>query len=213
MTVNDDANDPTGGRAQLSRRGFLKGAGGAAAGGALVQSLLAGSAGAQSGEVERLAGEIDVVLDVNGEKRTVKVEPRTTLLDALRNRCELTGTKIVCDRGNCGACTVLVDGEPAYACMLLAADLRNRKVRTIEGEGTPDALSPLQAAFVERDASMCGFCTPGFVMALTACLAKHPQASLGEIKSGCAGNVCRCGTYPHIFEAALQVAGRAHGGR
>ncbi|MFN0243046.1 MAG: (2Fe-2S)-binding protein [Planctomycetota bacterium] len=206
MAMNDDANDRAERRSALSRRGFLKGAGGAAASGALVQSLLAGTASAQAREVERLAGEVELVLDVNGEPRTVKVEPRTTLLDTLRDRCELTGTKLVCDRGNCGACTVLVDGEPAYACMLLAADLRGRKVRTIEGEGTPESMSALQAAFVERDASMCGFCTPGFVMALTACLAKKPGASLDDIKSGCAGNLCRCGTYPHIFDAALQVA-------
>jgi aerobic-type carbon monoxide dehydrogenase small subunit (CoxS/CutS family) len=198
-------------RPPLTRRGFLKGAGGAAAGSVIAHGLLTGArapAHASAGDVETLEGAIDVRLSINGETKTVHVEPRTTLLNALRNHCEppLTGTKLVCDRGNCGACTVHVDGKPAYACMLLAADVRGKDIRTIEGIGTPRELSPLQQAFWRNDASMCGFCTPGFVMSITACLQKNPGADLAEIKRSCAGNVCRCGTYPHIFKAALETA-------
>jgi aerobic-type carbon monoxide dehydrogenase small subunit (CoxS/CutS family) len=191
----------------LSRRNFLKGAGGVATGSVIARSVLA-SADASSSDVEELAGEITIPLDINGEVRELKVEPRTTLLSALRDRMEpaLTGSKLVCDRGQCGACTVIVDGRPAYACMLLAADLRGRKIRTIEGLGSPANLSPLQSAFWKHDASMCGFCTPGFVMAIQACLERKPNASLAEIREGCAGNTCRCGTQPQIFAAALEAA-------
>lgn len=204
-------------RLALSRRNFLKTAGGVAAGGALAHGLLASAATAErasGADVETLEGEIEIKLSINGETQTVRVEPRTTLLNALRNHCDppLTGTKLVCDRGQCGACTVHVDGKPAYACLLLAADMRGKDVRTIEGLGTPQKLSPLQAAFWKHDASMCGFCTPGFVMAISACLQKNPQADLSEIKKSCAGNVCRCGTYPHIFKAALEVAGLGSAG-
>jgi len=196
----------------LSRRRFLRSAGGVAAGGVLVQGLLATSEAAPRSPSlsadETLEGEIEIELSINGETRKLKCEPRTTLLSALRHRCEpaLTGTKEVCDRGNCGACTVHVDGQPALACLLLAADLRGRKIRTIEGLGTPEQLNPLQQAFWTYDGQMCGFCTPGFVMAIQACLDKKPHASLPEIKRSCAGNVCRCGTYPAVFEAALAVA-------
>jgi aerobic-type carbon monoxide dehydrogenase small subunit (CoxS/CutS family) len=192
----------------LSRRNFLKGAGGVASGTVLAHGLLAGAADASAPafeDVEELSGEVEVALDVNGEVRKVRVEPRTTLLGALRDRLAppLTGAKLVCDRGQCGACTVIVDGRPAYACMLLAADLRGRKIRTIEGLGSPAALSPLQESFWKHDASMCGFCTPGFVMAIQACLERNPGAGLAEIKEACAGNACRCGTQPQVFAAAL----------
>jgi xanthine dehydrogenase YagT iron-sulfur-binding subunit len=206
-------------RLALSRRSFLKSAGGVAAGGAIAHGLLSNPASAKRAsaeDVEILEGEIALKLSINGETREIKVEPRTTLLNALRNHCDppLTGTKLVCDRGQCGACTVHVDGKPAYACMLLAADMRGRDVRTIEGLGTSQDLTPLQQAFWKNDASMCGFCTPGFVMAISACLRKNPAATLSEIKQGCSGNVCRCGTYPHIFKAALEVVGsRANGGK
>ncbi len=203
-----DPSDPS----TLSRRRFLRSAGTAAAGGVLANRLMAGSAPAEplqsDGGVETLSGDTAIELSINGEVKKLSVEPRTTLLNALRNHCQppLTGTKLVCDRGNCGACTVLVDGEPAYACLLLAADLRGKKIRTIEGEGTPDRMSPLQAAFCKHDASMCGFCTPGFVMAITACLERDPKADEAAIRASCSGNVCRCGTYPYIFSAALEAA-------
>jgi aerobic-type carbon monoxide dehydrogenase small subunit (CoxS/CutS family) len=204
--------DPPSDRPTLSRRRFLRSAGTAAASGVLAQRLVAGSeatAPAQAdGGVETFRGTSPIELSINGEVKKLSVEPRTTLLNALRNHVDppMTGTKLVCDRGNCGACTVLVDGEPAYACLLLAADQRGKKIRTIEGEGTPEQLSPLQAAFCKHDASMCGFCTPGFVMAITACLERDPKADLEAIRASCSGNLCRCGTYPHIFDAALEAA-------
>jgi aerobic-type carbon monoxide dehydrogenase small subunit (CoxS/CutS family) len=195
----------------LSRRRFLRNAGGVAAGGVLAHGLLAAAEAAPRAagpEGETLEGEIEIELSINGEMRKLKCEPRTTLLSALRHRCEpaLTGTKEVCDRGNCGACTVHVDGRPALACLLLAADLRGRKITTIEGLGSPEKLNALQQSFWTHDGQMCGFCTPGFVMAIQACLDRQPKASLDEIKRACAGNVCRCGTYPAVFEAALAVA-------
>ena len=143
------------------------------------------------------------------------MEPRTTLLSALRHHCDppLTGTKLVCDRGNCGACTVLLDGEPVVSCLVLAADAAGREIRTVEGLAAGDELTPLQEAFCEEDALMCGFCTPGFVMAITACLERNPAAGLEEVKAACAGNVCRCGTYPHIFNAAHAAVRKQRGGR
>ena len=201
----------------LSRRSFLKGAGGvAAAGGALSGALAAPPESAPGqGGTRTLAGEIEIVLDINAEQRKLRVEPRTTLLSALRVRLDppLTGTKEVCDRGDCGACTVLVDDRPAYACLLLAADLVGRKIRTVEGLGTPQDMSIVQEAFCEHDALMCGFCTPGFVVATTALLERNPGAGLDEIKTGLSGNLCRCGTYPYVFEAALDAGERLRGGR
>ena len=198
----------------LSRRHFLRSAGGVAAGGALAGGVLAATTSTPArrapapGASELLEGEIEIELEINGEKRKLVCEPRTTLLSALRNRCAppLTGTKEVCDRGNCGACTVHVDGEPALACLLLAVDLRGRRITTIEGLGTPEALNPLQQSFWKHDGQMCGYCTPGFVMAIQACLNEKPKASLEELRRSCSGNVCRCGTYPAVFEAALAVA-------
>jgi len=211
------------GRDPISRRSFLKGTGAVAAGGVLAGGVAegrgAGERDARAQEVAVLRGALEIELDVNGRKTKVRVEPRTTLLSTLRSRLvpPLTGSKEVCDQGNCGACTVIVDGRPAYSCMQLAVDMVGREIRTVEGLGAPDALSPVQEAFCAHDALMCGFCTPGFVVATTACLERNPHADLGEIQRGIAGNVCRCGTYPHIFDAALAardaMAGAAKGGK
>jgi len=138
----------------------------------------------------------------------VTVEPRVTLLRALRNHLDLTGAKEVCDRGSCGACTVLVDGEPVASCLMLAADAVGHEITTVEGLGTPDRMTPVQAAFVEADALQCGFCTPGFVVASTALLRRNPSPTLDQIKEGLSGNLCRCGTYSRVFEA-VQKAARA----
>lgn len=216
-----ETKDPAKESDQLSRRRFLRtvgaaGAVGAAGGGPLGVAMVASAAAnAQApANPQSLAGELEIELEINGAAKKLKVEPRTTLLSALRDRLEpaLTGTKLVCDNGNCGACTVLVDGEPVYACLTLAVRARGRKITTIEGVAKDGKLSALQQSFCDHDASMCGFCTPGFVMAISACLAKRPDASLDEIKRACAGNLCRCGTYPHIFDAALAVARGAQGG-
>jgi aerobic-type carbon monoxide dehydrogenase small subunit (CoxS/CutS family) len=147
-------------------------------------------------------------LKVNGAAHHVTVEPRVTLLEALRNHLDLTGAKQVCDRGACGACTVLLDGDPVNSCLILAADAEGHEITTVEGIGTPEKMSPLQAAFVEKDALQCGFCTPGFVVSGTALLAKTPNPTLDQIKAGLTGNLCRCGTYGRIFEA-VQAAAKA----
>ena len=187
----------------VSRRTFLKTAGvGAAASG-----LMAGTAAPAPAAVLG-PDAVPLSLRVNGAARTVTVEPRVTLLRVLRNHLDLTGAKEVCDRGSCGACTVLVDGEPVASCLMLAADAVGHEVTTVEGLGTPDRMSPVQAAFVEADALQCGFCTPGFVVASTALLRKNPSPTLDQIKDGLAGNLCRCGTYPRVFEA-VQKAARA----
>jgi len=187
----------------FSRRSFLKTAGVGAAATTMV------GVGAK-GEAAQVLGPdaVTLSLKVNGAVRQVTVEPRVTLLDALRNHLDLTGTKQVCDRGGCGACTVLFDGEPVNSCLILAADAEGHEITTIEGLGTPEKMSPLQAAFVEKDAMQCGFCTPGFVVSGTALLAKVPNPTLDQIKAGLAGNLCRCGTYGRIFEA-VQSASRA----
>jgi aerobic-type carbon monoxide dehydrogenase small subunit (CoxS/CutS family) len=189
--------------AKLTRRNFLKTAGA----GAVATSVVGLVNAAPEGQAAVYGpGAVELSLDVNGAARKVSVEPRVTLLDALRNELGLTGAKPVCDRGACGACTVLVDGAPVASCMMLAADAVGRKITTVEGLGTPEAMSPLQAAFVECDALQCGFCTPGFVVAGTALLKRNPDPSLAEIKAGLAGNLCRCGTYGRIFEAVSKAA-------
>lgn len=195
---DDDASD-----SKLTRRNFLKTAGV----GAVATSVVGMAVGAPTGGAPVLGpGAVSLSLEVNGAVRKVSVEPRVTLLDVLRDNLELTGAKPACDRGACGACTVLVDGEPIASCMMLAADAEGRKITTVEGLGTPEAMSPLQAAFVECDALQCGFCTPGFVVAGTALLKRNPDPSLAEIKEGLAGNLCRCGTYGRIFEAVSKAA-------
>jgi len=193
-----------------SRRKFLKGVGIAGAGAAVVDKLWVEAAAeeAQTGSAKSLSGNVKLLLDVNGKKSSVEVEPRTTLLNTLRNHLEpsVTGPKLVCDAGTCGGCTVLLDGKPAYSCLVLAVDATNKKITTVEGLGTPENLNAVQTAFVEHDALMCGFCTPGFVTTISAYLKKHPNPSLAEVREACKGNFCRCGTYPRVFEAALAAA-------
>jgi aerobic-type carbon monoxide dehydrogenase small subunit (CoxS/CutS family) len=192
-------------KAAFSRRSFLKSAGVGAAATTMV------GVGAR-GEAATVLGPdaVTLSLKVNGAVQAVTVEPRVTLLDALRNHLDLTGAKQVCDRVGCGACTVLLDGEPVNSCLLLAADAEGHEITTIEGLGTPEKMSPLQAAFVEKDALQCGFCTPGFVVSGTALLARNADPTLDEIKAGLAGNLCRCGTYGRVFEA-VQAAAKAKG--
>ena len=192
---------------QISRRSFFRNVSSAAIAGALAKV----SAAAQS--VDSLDGQkplgpepVKVVLQVNGNRHEVEVEPRVTLLDVLRNRLRLTGAKEVCDRATCGACTVLVNGRPVYSCMKLAVEMQAQEITTIEGLGGPTNLTPIQRAFVQCDALMCGYCTPGFVMSLTALFTAKQKPTLEEIKKACSGNLCRCGTYPRIFEAAQRVA-------
>lgn len=153
-------------------------------------------------------GKAPVTLMVNGKKLTAELEPRVTLLDALRDNFNLTGAKRVCDRGTCGACTVLMDGKPVYACSVLAIDAQGHKLTTIEGINAAQGLTPVQQAFVDNDAQQCGFCTPGFVVATTAFLEKNPNPTTEQVRTGLSGNLCRCGTYAGIHKAIAQAAGK-----
>jgi aerobic-type carbon monoxide dehydrogenase small subunit (CoxS/CutS family) len=190
---------------RLSRRSFLKGAGGAAAGGVLASELASAEPGSRASKpepFETLEGQVRVRFRLNAEEVELDVEPRTTLLSALRDRLGHTSAKSVCELGSCGACTVLVDDEPVYSCLTLAVRAQGREVRTAGGLAEGGELSPVQQAMVEHDGMMCGFCTPGFVMSVTACLEKNPHATDSQVRSACSGNLCRCGTYPHVFQAA-----------
>ena len=190
-----------------SRRKFLQGVSIASAGAAIADHLWVETEAKQS-PPQTVSGATKITLDVNGRSRTVEVEPRTTLLNTLRNHLDpaVTGPKLVCDAGTCGACTVLLDGKPVYSCLVLAVDATNKKITTVEGLGSPEQPNAVQAAFVEHDALMCGFCTPGFVTTISAYLKKNPNPSLEEVREACKGNFCRCGTYPRVFEAALAAA-------
>jgi len=200
-------DDPA--KAGLSRRGFLKGMGITTAAAGLLPGLGGDEAAAEENDASlRGPQEAPLSLKINGEIRELKVEPRVTLLDALRNRLDLTGSKKVCDRGTCGACTVLVDGAPAYACSMLAVEAEGRDIVTIEGLGTPDNMTPLQASFQDHDAQQCGFCTPGFIVAGTAFLRDHPNPTPEEVRAGMGGNLCRCGTYAGIEKALLAAAAK-----
>ncbi|HEX6965703.1 MAG TPA: (2Fe-2S)-binding protein [Gemmatimonadaceae bacterium] len=147
-----------------------------------------------------------VHLEINGEGHDVDAPPGATLLTVLREQLQMTGTKLVCDRGECGACTVLLDGEPAYSCLTLAAACEGHEVTTIEGIAGPDGLHPLQRAFMEHDALQCGFCTPGQIMAGVALLARNPNPTEDEVVRWMSGNLCRCGTYLKIVRAVLAAA-------
>ena len=207
----------------VTRREVLKtlgtGAATAAVSPAFGFSVLAGGAlpaEAAEGDGDLLAERIPagpalIELRINGAARRVTVEPRTTLLSALRNRLDLTGTKEVCNRGACGGCTVIVDGRAVNSCLMLALDARGREIRTIEGLARGRALDPVQAAFVEHDALMCGFCTPGMVMSVRALLDRTPSPTLEDVRRATAGNICRCGAYPKVFEAALAAVRNSAG--
>ncbi len=150
---------------------------------------------------------VPIQLRVNGQIHTIQVEPRTTLVDALRTHLGMTGTKLVCGQGACGACTVLLDGERVTACIILAIMCDGREVKTIEGLALPDGTPhPLQAAFVRHDALQCGFCTPGQIMSAVAFLRDHPEPTIDEIRAGMAGNLCRCAAYIGIREAVADAA-------
>lgn len=138
----------------------------------------------------------------------MKLDPRVTLLDALRNHLDLTGAKKVCDRATCGSCTVMLGGKAVYACSVLAIEAQEAEIQTVEGLGSVEKLHPIQAAFVEHDAQQCGFCTPGFVVAIKALLDRNPNPSWEEIQEGLGGNLCRCGTYAGMRRAVAQVAGK-----
>ncbi len=208
----------------VSRRSFIKGAGAGVAGATVLggaAAVVEPEAAEAQGAVQTLGpGPVSVTLNINGAPRTVEVEPRTTLVNVLRGVGHrplppdqaLTGAKVGCDRGSCGACTVLVDGKTAYSCMMLAVDAQDRKITTVEGLAQGDRLTPVQQEMVNKDGYQCGYCTPGFVMSITALLNENPNPSLEEVQMAVSGNTCRCGAYPRIFEAALAAARAKRGG-
>jgi xanthine dehydrogenase YagT iron-sulfur-binding subunit len=189
-------------RKGITRRGFLQWMGVGAAASAVPPALGAESAKGviEPIEVTRLN------LLINGRSHRLLVEPRWSLLFVLREKLGLTGTKIGCERGECGACTVLIDGQPRYACMTLAVEAVGKEITTVEGLMRGEELGPVQQAFLEHDAFQCGYCTPGQIMAVEGLLRSNPNPSLEEIRRAVSGNLCRCGTYAHIFKAARRAA-------
>ncbi len=209
MTEKDPSD-----RGGHSRRDFLRGSGIAAATAVLTgqaTAVVEQAKAAQEPEVKVLSGDVPITLKVNGEERQVTVEPRSTLLDTLRNRLDVTGPKRVCDRASCGACTTIVDGAPIYSCTTLAIACQGKTIETVESFDTGEKGVP--HAFHQADGLMCGYCTPGFVTACKAFLDKNPgkEPTLDEIKKGLDGNICRCGTYMGVFQAALAAAKAAKG--
>jgi aerobic-type carbon monoxide dehydrogenase small subunit (CoxS/CutS family) len=200
---------PAHGKPAVSRRSFLKGSGAAAA-----ASALAGGPGiAAAAEESKVVapGKMTITLTVNGKAQKVEVEPRTTLLEALRYGLNLTGAKPISVDGSSGGSTVLVDGKPVSANTMMVLDCEGKKIETAESLGG-EKMDPIAAAFVHHDASQCGFCTPGFVVAVKAFLAKNPKATEAQIRAGLNGNLCRCGTYGNIIPAVLDVVkGASHG--
>jgi aerobic-type carbon monoxide dehydrogenase small subunit (CoxS/CutS family) len=193
-------------RRGIGRRSFLRGAGITAAGTAVLDGVDLIAKETSAHPVAAGPGRVPMVLHINGKEYRVALEPRTTLADALRYDLGLTGTKIVCDRGACSACTVWLDKTPVNSCMTLAIDVGNRKITTIEGLASGDHLHPVQAAFIKHDALQCGFCTPGMVMSCAALLERNPHPDLNDVKLATSGNLCRCGTYPKVFDATLEAA-------
>lgn len=194
-------------RQGISRRGFLKGAGLTTAGTAMVSTGVLGLNQPPVLADKTIGTEaMTIRLKVNGHLRKVNVEPRTTLAQALRNHLQLTGTKVVCDRGACSACTVWVDGLPVNACMTLALDVGEKEVTTVEGLMKDGELHPVQQSFIDHDASQCGYCTPGMIMSTAHLLEKNPNPTMEDVKHAVRGNVCRCGTHPHVFKATMEAA-------
>src|SRR5258706_1982380 len=185
----------------FSRRDFLKTAGVSGLASAVTAAGVA-EADAQTGARVLGPGDVPVTLMVNGKRLDLKIEPRVTLLDAIRNRADLTGNKRVCDRGACGACTMIVDGRTVYSCSTLAIEVQGKQIRTVDGLANGATMHPVQQAFCDVDALMCGFCTPGFLDATVALLEKHPNATPEQMRKGLDGNICRCGTFVRIMEAA-----------
>lgn len=200
--LREEAAPETASGSGFNRREFLRGSGAAVA----VTALATSDQGAVAQDAAKKnvasAKASEITLSVNGKDHKLTLEPRVTLLDALRDDLNLTGCKDVCDTTNCGACTVLIDGKPTYACARLAVECVGKKVTTVESLATDD---PVIAGFVKNDALQCGFCTPGFVMATKAFCDKNPGAKLEDVRKGLGGNICRCGTYAGITACAMQL--------
>jgi xanthine dehydrogenase YagT iron-sulfur-binding subunit len=206
--MQDDEN-VKGKGSELSRRTFLK-----ASGISLSVPLVMGYRVIKvSGAEVKIygPGKVPLTFLINGKSYNAQVEPRVTLLEALRNELDITGAKRVCDRATCGACTMIVDGKPVYACSMLAIEAQGKSIATVEGLMQGETLHPVQQAFIDNDAQQCGFCTPGFVVASKAFLDKNPNPTPAQIQKGLGGNLCRCGTYVGVRAAVAQAAQK--GGR
>ncbi len=192
----------------VTRRAFLQGLGGGAAGAALATRIRgqAGSAGQAGVSLSPALARKTITLTVNGKSVSVEVEPRETLLEVLREKLKLTGAKKTCDRGECGGCTVLIDGQAVYSCLFPALRADGKQIITVEGLAEGETLHPVQQAFIEKDAYQCGYCTPGFIMSSVALLRQSPAPSLDETKAGLSGNLCRCGNYVKIYEAVAAAS-------
>jgi xanthine dehydrogenase YagT iron-sulfur-binding subunit len=196
-------------KSSYSRRGFLAGIG--VTGGVLTTGVLEKEAHAAPAVQVIGLGEAPITLHINGKPVNVRVEPRTTLCDALRHRLDLTAAKRVCDRGTCGACSVIIDGKVMYSCTVLAIDAQGRKIETLEGIAA-GRMPAISTAFVDNDAQQCGYCTPGFVVAAKNFLDRYPNPTEDDVKRGLGGNLCRCGTYMGVRKAVLQAAKMTRGG-
>ena len=203
---NDPTKRPNGG---FTRRGFL----GSVGAGAVVAATGVARPGEAIPEITSPEEMVQVALMINGRIHRLLVEPRWTLLFVLRERLAISGTKAGCERGECGSCTVLIDGQPRYACMTLAVEAEGTEITTVEGLLDGEELGTVQKAFVEEDAFQCGYCTPGQVMAAEGLLRINPSPSFEEIRSGMSGNLCRCGAYPHIVNAVTTAAKNKKGGQ
>jgi len=200
----DEPKEKVGDNSSVSRRDFLK-----------ISTISAAAVPILGTKIVQAAsqpvkvygpGKVPVELIINGQKHTLRLEPRVTLLDALRDQLDITGAKRVCDRGECGACTVLLDNRAVYACSILAIEAQGKAITTVEALMQGETLHPIQQAFVDNDASQCGFCTPGFVVAFKAFVDQHPNTTPEQIRRGLSGNLCRCGTYHGIQLAIAQIA-------
>ncbi|HTX40135.1 MAG TPA: (2Fe-2S)-binding protein [Bryobacteraceae bacterium] len=203
MSSKKDPELPAQPKSGFSRRGFIRGVGigsGVLSTTGLLQQEAAAAPAAVVGP-----GPVAITLNINGKAVNLTAEPRVTLLDAMRNYLDITGAKRVCDRGTCGACTVLIDGKSVYSCTTLAIDAQGRKIETIEGFPVDN---PVSVAFVHNDGQQCGYCTPGFVMAAHGFLREHPNPTEADVEHGLCGNLCRCGTYMGVRKAVVE-AGKA----
>jgi xanthine dehydrogenase YagT iron-sulfur-binding subunit len=205
VLMPEDPDDPTTQGTGFTRRGFIATIGTGAVAAATVAQAASAEAvldaqGAEGAELVR------VTLAINGRSHRLLVEPRWSLLFVLRERLGLTATKLGCERGECGVCTVLVDDKPAYSCMMLAVESEGKAITTLEGLMHGEDLGPVQRAFVEQDGFQCGYCTPGQIMAVEGLLRANPTPTIDEIRTGVSGNLCRCGAYAHIFKAGQRAA-------
>ena len=212
MSSNKTTQGPENGQQRgkgFSRRTFMQGVGA----GSTAAAVLTPAAQAAPPPSPVGPGPVPMTLKINGKTHSVKLEPRVTLIDALRNNLDYTGAKKVCDRATCGSCTVIVDGNAVYSCTMLAIEAQGRDIQTIEGFTAPAKMHPVSENFVKHDAQQCGFCTPGFVTACKALLDKNPNPTMAEVEKGLSGNICRCGTYVGVRQAALEAAQQMRGGR